>query len=88
MVLPPDGSPIYANKSTVHGLTAEEVLRPGVRSRVCHPDDLTALEAERREGMRRGVLSRRSFARAATMGGTDEPHNGGRQVIAGTRAAA
>jgi formate hydrogenlyase transcriptional activator len=37
------------------GLTAEEVRQPGSRARVFHPDDLPALEQQRREGMRRGL---------------------------------
>ena len=57
IVLSPDGSPIYANKSVMDytGLTADEVRRPGVRARVFHPDDLPTLEEQRREGMRRGL---------------------------------
>lgn len=57
IVLSPDGAPVYANKFIMDytGLTAEEVRQPGVRARVFHPDDLPALEQQRREGMRRGT---------------------------------
>lgn len=57
VVLNPDGSLIYVNKSIMNyaGLTADEVRQPGVRARVFHPDDLPALEEARREGMRRGI---------------------------------
>jgi formate hydrogenlyase transcriptional activator len=37
------------------GLTADEVRRAGVRARVFHPDDVSMLEEQRREGMRRGL---------------------------------
>ncbi len=56
VVLNEDGSPIYANRSVTDytGLTVDEVWQPGIRSRIFHPDDLAALESQRREGMRRG----------------------------------
>ncbi len=55
-VLNADGSLIYANKAIIDyiGLAVDEVWDPGVRARVFHPDDLSALEEQRREGMRRG----------------------------------
>jgi len=52
-VLDTDGSARYANRSFLDysGLTLEETLAPGARSRVFHPEDLERLEDERRTAL-------------------------------------
>lgn len=57
LVLSPNGSALYANRSLVDytGLTMEEVLTEDFRTRVFHPEDVVRVQAERREALSRGV---------------------------------
>jgi formate hydrogenlyase transcriptional activator len=57
VVLDPAGAPIYANQATLDytGLTIEDVLGPGFRKRIFHPDDLEKLRDEREAALARGL---------------------------------
>jgi formate hydrogenlyase transcriptional activator len=57
MVLDPSGAPIYANQATLDytGLAVEDVLAPGFRERIFHPDDLEKLRDEREAALARGL---------------------------------
>jgi formate hydrogenlyase transcriptional activator len=57
MVLDPSGAPIYANQATLDysGLAIEDVLAPGFRERIFHPDDLEKLQDEREAALARGL---------------------------------
>jgi formate hydrogenlyase transcriptional activator len=57
VVQDPSGTPIYANQATLEytGLTAEDVISPGFRERIFHPDDLARLRDFRRLALARGL---------------------------------
>jgi formate hydrogenlyase transcriptional activator len=57
VVLDPSGAPIYANQATLDytGLAIEDVLAPGFRERIFHPDDLEKLRDEREAALARGL---------------------------------
>jgi formate hydrogenlyase transcriptional activator len=57
VVLDPSGAPIYANQATLDytGLAIEDVLAPGFRERIFHPDDLEKLRGEREAALARGL---------------------------------
>jgi len=57
VVLDPSGAPIYANQATLDytGLAIEDVLAPGFRERIFHPDDLEKLRDERESALARGL---------------------------------
>jgi formate hydrogenlyase transcriptional activator len=57
VVLDPSGAPIYANQATLDytGLAIEDVLAPGFRERIFHPDDLEKLRDEREATLARGL---------------------------------
>jgi formate hydrogenlyase transcriptional activator len=57
VVQDPNGTPIYANRATLDytGLTIEDVVEPGFRERIFHPDDLQRLSEYRRSALARGV---------------------------------
>src|ERR1700686_1218738 len=57
VVLDPSGVPIYANQATLDytGLAIEDVLAPGFRERIFHPDDLEKLQDEREVALARGL---------------------------------
>src|SRR5271169_6439348 len=57
VVLDPSGAPIYANQATLDytGLAIEDVLAPGFRIRIFHPDDLEKLRDERGAALARGL---------------------------------
>ncbi len=56
VVQDPSGASIYANQAALDytGLTAEDVLSPGFRERIFHPDDLERLRDFRRLALARG----------------------------------
>src|SRR5882762_5089131 len=57
VVQDPSGTPVYANQATLDytGLTAEDVISPGFRQRIFHPDDLERLSDFRRLALARGL---------------------------------
>src|SRR6202049_3970212 len=57
VVLDQSGAPIYANQATLDytGLAIEDVLAPGFRERIFHPDDLEKLQDEREAALARGL---------------------------------
>ncbi|MFZ0855630.1 MAG: sigma 54-interacting transcriptional regulator [Candidatus Acidiferrales bacterium] len=57
VVLDPSGALIYANQATLDytGLAIEDVLAPGFRERIFHPDDLEKLRDEREAALARGL---------------------------------
>ena len=57
VVQDPSGTSIYANQAALDytGLTAEDVISPGFRERVFHPDDLERLRDFRRLALARGL---------------------------------
>jgi formate hydrogenlyase transcriptional activator len=57
VVLSPDGTPLYANRYVLEytGFTIEEVMAADFRKHFVHPDDVTRLQAERSQGLSRGV---------------------------------
>jgi formate hydrogenlyase transcriptional activator len=57
VVLDQSGAPIYANQATLDytGLAIEDVLPPGFRERIFHPDDLEKLRNERESALARGL---------------------------------
>jgi formate hydrogenlyase transcriptional activator len=57
VVQDPSGAPIYANLATLDytGLAAEDVIAPGFRERIFHPDDLERLREERKAALGRGA---------------------------------
>jgi formate hydrogenlyase transcriptional activator len=57
VVLDSSGAPIYANQATLDytGLTIEDVLAPGFRERIFHPDDLKRTGDERKAALARGL---------------------------------
>jgi formate hydrogenlyase transcriptional activator len=52
-----DGTPIYANKSTLDytGLTIDDVTRPDLRERIIHPEDFERVAEQRQAAMLRGL---------------------------------
>ena len=57
VVLDPSGAPIYANQATLNytGLAIEDVLAPGFRERIFHPDDLERTGDERKAALVHGL---------------------------------
>jgi formate hydrogenlyase transcriptional activator len=57
VVQDPSGASIYANQAALDytGLTAEDVISPGFRERIFHPDDLERLRDFRRVALARGL---------------------------------
>src|SRR6201997_474470 len=57
VVQDPSGTTIYANQATLEytGLTAEDVITPGFRERIFHPDDLERLRDFRKLALARGL---------------------------------
>ena len=57
MVLGPDGTALYANRSMLDfsGLTMGEVMAADFRTRFFHPEDVEKLSEERRQALARGV---------------------------------
>jgi len=57
IVLGPDGSVIYANRSALDytGFTMEEVMATDFRARVFHPEDVERLRDERQKALSRGI---------------------------------
>src|SRR5216684_3999288 len=53
IVLDPTGAPIYANQATLDytGLNSDDLLAPGFRERIFHPDDLERLRNERKASL-------------------------------------
>src|ERR1700726_2551442 len=53
----PCGIPIYANQTTLNytGLAGDDVIAPGFRERIFHPDDLERLREERKAALGRGI---------------------------------
>jgi len=56
VVLGPAGEPLYANQTTLDytGLTADDVVIPGFRERIFHPEDLQDLREKRKTAFERG----------------------------------
>src|SRR6201993_3910154 len=57
VVQDPSGVPLYANQATLDytGLTLDDVVSPGFRERIFHPDDLGRLRDERNAALARGL---------------------------------
>src|SRR5580700_10849197 len=57
VVLGPAGEPLYANQTTLDytGLTADDVVNPGFRERIFHPEDLEKLREKRKTALERGL---------------------------------
>ena len=57
VVQDPAGTPLYANRATLNytGLALEDVVKPGFRERIFHPDDLQRLREYRKSALARGV---------------------------------
>src|SRR5437870_1052846 len=57
VVLGPAGEPLYANQATLDytGLTADDVVSPGFRERMFHPEDLDQLREKRKTALERGL---------------------------------
>jgi formate hydrogenlyase transcriptional activator len=57
VVQDPDGTPLYANRAALKytGLAPEDVVEPGFRERIFHPDDIQRLSEFRRSALARGV---------------------------------
>jgi formate hydrogenlyase transcriptional activator len=57
VVQDPDGTPLYANRAALNytGLAPEDVVEPGFRERIFHPDDIQRLSEYRKSGLARGV---------------------------------
>src|SRR5258705_639201 len=53
----PDGKTLYANQAVMDytGLSSEEVMAGGFRTRVFHPEDVERLRAERQAALDRGI---------------------------------
>jgi formate hydrogenlyase transcriptional activator len=56
VVQDPSGTPLYANRATLDytGLTIEDVVTPGFRERIFHPDDLERLREQRKAALASG----------------------------------
>jgi formate hydrogenlyase transcriptional activator len=68
VVQDPSGVPLYANQATLDytGLTLDDVVSPGFRERIFHPDDLGRLRDERNAALARGLpfeLEQRALGR-------------------------
>ena len=57
VVLDPSGAPLYANQATLDytGLRSEDVVAPGFRERIFHPEDLERLRDQRKIALARGL---------------------------------
>ena len=57
VVLCPAGEPLYANQATLDytGLTADDVVSPGFRERMFHPEDLDQFREKRKTALERGL---------------------------------
>jgi formate hydrogenlyase transcriptional activator len=57
LTLDPCGVPLHANQAILDytGLTSEEVVTPGSRERISHPDDIERLKEQRKAGLARGL---------------------------------
>src|SRR6266446_3120518 len=57
VVLGPAGEPLHANQATLDytGLTADDVVSPGFRERIFHPEDLDKLREKRKTALERGL---------------------------------
>jgi len=57
VVQDPEGTPIYANDATLDytGLAIQDVVKPGFRERIFHPDDFQRLAEYRKSALARGV---------------------------------
>src|SRR5882724_11485047 len=57
VVLGPAGEPLYANQATLDytGLTADDVVSPGFRERMFHPEDLDQFREKRKTALERGL---------------------------------
>ncbi len=57
VVLDPSGVPLYANQATLDytGLTIDDVVTPGFRERIFHPDDIERLRDKRKAALARGL---------------------------------
>jgi PAS domain S-box-containing protein len=57
VVQDPSGIPLYANQATLDytGLTLDDIVSPGFRERIFHPDDLERLRDERKAALARGL---------------------------------
>jgi len=57
VVQDPSGVPLYANQATLDytGLTIEDVVTPGFRERIFHPDDIERLRDKRKAALARGL---------------------------------
>jgi formate hydrogenlyase transcriptional activator len=57
LVQDPSGIPLYANQATLDytGLTLDDIVSPGFRERIFHPDDLERLRDERKAALARGL---------------------------------
>jgi formate hydrogenlyase transcriptional activator len=57
VVQDPSGIPVYANRATLDytGLTADDVITPGFRERIFHPEDIERLKDHRATALTRGL---------------------------------
>ena len=57
VVLDPSGAPVYANQATLDytGLRTEDVVAPGFRERIFHPEDIERLRDDRKASLARGL---------------------------------
>jgi formate hydrogenlyase transcriptional activator len=57
VVLDPSGAPVYANQATLDytGLKSEDVVAPGFRERLFHPEDIERLRDDRKTALARGL---------------------------------
>src|SRR5271163_1327078 len=57
LTLDPCGVPLYANQTMLEytGLTSEEVVTPGFRERISHPEDIERFKEQRKAALARGL---------------------------------
>jgi formate hydrogenlyase transcriptional activator len=57
VVLDSSGAPVYANQATLDytGLRSEQVVAPGFRERIFHPEDIERLRDDRKAALARGL---------------------------------
>src|SRR5271168_2909088 len=57
VVQDPSGIPLYANQAALDytGLTIEDVVTPGFRERIFHPDDMERLRDQRKTALAHGL---------------------------------
>ena len=57
LTLDPCGVPLYANQTMLDyaGLTSEEVVTPGFRERISHPEDIERFKQQRKTALARGL---------------------------------